>query len=158
MTRTSHAALAACTLALVALIPGRAAAQTGFEGVITFAQHSKSDDKTTTMVQTTKGRKLRIEGMDGGKGGAMILDGDAKTMIMVEPEKKQYMTITEADMQQAAAMMKPMAEKMKGMKHEDNGKNDFNIDVKNTGRTETVAGTRCEIWRCRRTAAIELRP
>ncbi|HZE73791.1 MAG TPA: DUF4412 domain-containing protein [Gemmatimonadales bacterium] len=144
MTPTSRAAIAACTLALASLAATAAPAQTGFEGVVTFVSHSKSDGKTTTMVQTTKGSKLKIEGMSA-EGGSMILDGDAHTMIMVEPAKKQYITITQADMDQMAAMMKPMAEKMKGMKHDD-GKDGSKLDVSKTGRTETVAGTRCEIW------------
>lgn len=144
MTPTSRAAIAACTLALASLAATAAAAQTGFEGVITFATHNKSDGKTTTMIQTTKGSKLKIEGM-GAEGGSMILDGDAHTMIMVEPAKKQYVTITKADMDQMAEMMKPMAEKMKGMKQDD-AKDGAKVDISKTGRTETVAGTKCEIW------------
>jgi hypothetical protein len=146
MIRRSHAAAAACTLALVSLTAAPAAAQTGFEGVTTFLQHSKSDGKTTTMIQTSKGKKVRLEGFQSS--GTMILDGDTHTMIIVEPEKKQYITITQADMEQMAAMMKPMAERMKAMKQEKGGddKDDFKVDVSKTGRTETVAGTRCEVW------------
>src|SRR5262249_45902900 len=87
--------------------------------------------------------KVRLEGFE--TGSALILDGDTHTMIMVEPEKKQYITVTQADMDQMAAMMKPMADRMKANgKGEDKDK--FKIDVKNTGRTETVAGRTCEVW------------
>jgi hypothetical protein len=147
MTRTSHAALAACILALTAIGATPAAAQTGFEGVTTFKQYKKSDGTYTTMVQTTKGHKVRWQGM-GSDSSVMIFDGDAHSMMIVQPDKKTYMTITEADMEQAAAMMKPMADRMKekkGASTEDKDK-DFDIDVKNTGRHETVAGVRCEVW------------
>jgi hypothetical protein len=40
-------------------------------------------------------------------------------------------------------MMKPTADRMK---QEGKGKSDFKLDVSNTGRTETVAGTKCEVW------------
>ncbi len=147
MTRTTHAALAACTAALAAIGATPVAAQTGFEGVITFRQLKKSDGTYTMMVQTTKGHKVRWQGM-GGDSSVMIFDGDAHSMIVVQPEKKIYMTVTEADMEQMAAMMKPMADRMKDKKSgSDKDKDkDFDIDVKNTGRTETVAGVRCEVW------------
>jgi outer membrane lipoprotein-sorting protein len=145
MTRTFPAALAASTLAFTALAaaPAPAAAQTGFEGVITFQQYNKSDGTHETMVQTSKGNKVRWDGM-GGKNSSMIFDGDSHTMIMVNPEEKSYMTVTQADMDQMAAMMKPMADRMKQKKGASD--NDFKVDLKNTGRTETVAGTRCEVW------------
>jgi uncharacterized coiled-coil protein SlyX len=148
MTRTFPAALAACTLALAGLTAAPAAAQTGFEGVITFRQLKKSDGTYSTMLQTTKGHKVRWEGM-GGDSSVMIFDGDAHSMMIVQPEKKTYMTITQADMDQMAAMMKPMAERMKDAKKgapDENKDKDFDIDVSKTGRTETVAGTRCEVW------------
>lgn len=147
MTRTFPAALAACTLAFTALAaaPAPAMAQTGFEGVITFQQYNKNDGTHSTMVQTSKGRKVKWEGMGGRNHGAMIFDGDAHTMIMVDPEKKTYITVTQADMDQMAAMMKPMADSMKAL-HKSDSDSKFKVDLAKTGRTETVAGTRCEVW------------
>jgi len=148
MTRTFHAALAACTAALAAIGATPVAAQTGFEGVITFRQLKKSDGTHTTMLQTTKGHKVRWEGM-GGDSSVMIFDGDTHSMMIVQPGKKTYMTITQADMDQMAAMMKPMADRMKDAKKgasDENKDKDFDIDITKTGRTETVAGTRCEVW------------
>ncbi|HYL28477.1 MAG TPA: DUF4412 domain-containing protein [Gemmatimonadales bacterium] len=147
MTRTFPAALAACTLALVTLgaAPAPAAGQTGFEGVTTFKQYKKSDGTYTTLLQTTKGHKVRWQGM-GSDSSVMIFDGDAHSMMIVQPEKKTYMTITEADMEQAAAMMKPMQDRMKEKKSAAEKDKDFDVDVKNTGRHETVAGVRCEVW------------
>jgi uncharacterized protein DUF4412 len=145
MTRIPPAALAACTLALAAIGTMPAAAQTGFEGVTTFKQYKKSDGTYSTMVQTTKGHKVRWQSM-AGDSGVMIFDGDAHTMIMVQPDKKTYLTVTEADMEQAAAMMQPMQDRMKEKKGASDKDKDFDIDVKNTGRHETVAGVRCEVW------------
>jgi Domain of unknown function (DUF4412) len=143
MTRILPAAIAASTLALAALAgaPAPAAAQTGFEGVITFREYNKSDGTHSTMIQTSKGNKVRLDGMNGSKG-SMILDGDAHSMIMIEPDEKKYMTITQADMDQMAAMMP--ADRSKNPRDPKN--RDYKVDLKDTGRTETVAGTKCEIW------------
>ena len=147
MTRTLHAALCACILAYAAIGTTPVAAQTGFEGVITFKQYRKSDGTYSTLVQTTKGHKVRWQGM-GNDSSVMIFDGDAHSMLIVQPDKKTYMTITQADMEQMAAMMKPMEDKMKANKGASDGDKDkaFDIDVKNTGRHETVAGVSCEVW------------
>ena len=142
MTRTFPAALAACTLALAGLTAARASAQTGFEGVITFRTTNKGDGTQGTMIQTTKGNKARWEGMDNGKN-IMVFDGDAHTMMMIDPAKKTYMTITHADMDQMAAMMTPVADRGKDSKKDDD---DFHVDLAKTGRTETVAGVTCEVW------------
>jgi Domain of unknown function (DUF4412) len=142
MTRASHTALAVCTLALGSLAAQPATAQTGFEGVITYLDHNKATDKATQIVQTSKGHKAKFEGMGGASDMILIFDGDSHTMIMVQPDKKQYITVTQADMDQMAAMMKPMADRMK----KDSGESKFKMDVTNTGRTETVAGTKCEVW------------
>jgi uncharacterized protein DUF4412 len=123
------------------LLPaGESAAQTGFDGVITFVQQGASG-KPTTVVQTSKGKKLRLEGF-GADSGAMIIDGDAKVMMMIQPKQRQYMVMTEEDAKQMAAMMGPMQERMKQHMAADSGKLSFS----NTGRTETVAGVRCEVW------------
>jgi hypothetical protein len=74
----------------------------------------------------------------------MIVDNDAKVMMMVDPEKKQYMTMTEDDAKQMQAMMGPMMERMKQQsKKADPGKFSFT----KTGTTETVAGVPCEDYK-----------
>ena len=94
-----------------AMPAGSAAAQTGFNGVITFVSEG-SAGKQDTFVQYSKGHKVRLDGF-GSQKGAMIVDNDAKVMMMVDPEKKQYMTMTEEDAKQMQAMMGPMMERMK---------------------------------------------
>ena len=134
---------AAAVLSAAAWLPTRtAAAQTGFNGVITFTNYER-DGKSSTFVQSSKGHKVRLDGM-AGEQGAMIVDGDAKVVMMVEPEKKQYITMTDADMKLAQAMMGPMMDKAKAAnQHADPGKYSFS----NTGRSETVAGVPCQVWR-----------
>jgi len=132
--------LAAATAA--ATQPGAVVAQTGFNGVITFTNYSQSG-KQSTFVQTSKGHKIRLDGM-GSDSTSMIVDGDAKVTMIVEPEKKQYMTMTEEDMQQSQAMMGAMMAKGKDRSGQtDSGKFSFS----NTCKTETVAGVPCEVWR-----------
>jgi hypothetical protein len=129
-------------LAVLATVPAAANAQTGFNGVITFV-NAGSSGKPDTFVQYSKGHKLRFDGFGQGHG-AMIVDNDAKVMMIVEPDKKQYMTMTEADAKQMQAMMGPMMERMKKRRGEraDASK----LDFVNTGKSETVAGVRCQVW------------
>ena len=141
MMRRSWKAVA--VLLVAAPSPFRAlAAQTGFNGVITFLNEGTSG-KQDTFVQYTKGNKVRFDGF-GSSHGSMIIDNDAKVMMMVDPEKKQVMTMTEDDAKQMQAMMGPMMEKMKQQSKKEGaaGKASFS----KTGKTETVAGVRCEIY------------
>lgn len=118
---------------------GALTAQSSFNGVITFLNAGESG-RQDTFVQYTKGNKVRLDGF-GASHGSMIIDNDAKVMMMVDPAKKQVMTMTEDDAKQMQAMMGSM------MKHPDKedesaGKASFT----KTGKTETVAGVRCEIY------------
>lgn len=134
--------LAAASVVAAATQAGAVAAQTGFNGVITFTNYSQSG-KASTFVQTSKGHKVRLDGM-GGDSASMIVDGDAKVTMIVQPEKKQYLTMTQVDMQQSQAMMEAMMPKGKDQSRQaESGKFSFS----NTGKTETVAGVPCEVWR-----------
>ncbi|MGH7513309.1 MAG: DUF4412 domain-containing protein [Gemmatimonadales bacterium] len=131
-------------LLVVAPVPlGVAVAQTGFNGVITFVNEG-SAGKQDTFVQYTKGHKVRLDGF-GSHKGAMIVDNDAKVMMMVDPDKKQYVTMTEEDAKQMQAMMGPMMEKMKQQQSTKAG--DGRLTFAKTGKTETVAGVPCEVYR-----------
>ena len=134
---------AVSVLVLLVAGPGAVGRRPGFNGVITFVNDGKAGQQDT-FVQYTKGHRLRLDGW-GKSHGWMILDNDAKLMMIVDPDKKQYMTMTEADAKQMQAMMGPMMEltKKRRAEHEKKGK----LDFANTGKTETVAGVRCEVWR-----------
>ncbi|HKT58480.1 MAG TPA: DUF4412 domain-containing protein [Gemmatimonadales bacterium] len=135
---------AVAVLLVAAPIPLRSvAAQTGFTGVITFLS-TGSSGKQDTFVQYTKGRKVRFDGF-GATHGSMIVDNDAKVMMMVDPDKKQYMTMTEEDAKQMQAMMGPMMEKMKQQSAQKGTAGE--VAFTKTGKTMTVAGVPCEIYR-----------
>ena len=132
----------AAALAALSLGAAPAVAQTAFEGVITF-RLTEPNGKQTEMIQTTKGRRLRIDGMaesPRGPGVGMIMDGDAGRMVMLMPADKRAMVMTKADMDRMAAMAKEM-----GVDDEAAAAGKA-PDFKKTGRTETVAGVRCEVW------------
>ena len=65
--------------------------------------------------------------------------------MMVDPEKKQYMTMTEEDAKQMQAMMGPMMERMKQQRQEAAAAG--KVTFAKTGKTETVAGVPCEVYR-----------
>jgi hypothetical protein len=134
--------MVAVLLVAAPVLHGGAVAQTGFNGVITFLNAGTSGGQDT-FVQYTKGNKVRLDGF-GASHGSMIIDNDAKVMMMVDPDKKQVMIMTEDDAKQMQAMMGPMMERMKqgGKTDEATGKASFS----NTGKTETVAGVRCEVY------------
>ena len=114
------AARVATPLALSALWTLPAAAQ--FEGTVTW-QMEKGQ-----MAQTYKGAMVRTE-MTGeqGRQGVMIMDHSARTMTMLMPDDKMYMVMNLRDM--------PDKDDHKAPKLTDMGK------------TETIAGKTCEVYR-----------
>jgi hypothetical protein len=71
---------------------------------------SKIDDKP----QTIQAAEHRVA-MTGPEGG-MIFRGDRKLMWMIDPEKKSYSEMTEADMQAMAARMNEAMAQLEAMK------------------------------------------
>jgi hypothetical protein len=129
---------------LAYITPTRVAAQNTFEGVIAFKMVGE-DGKTDTMTQTTKGNDIKLEGM--GKGNAaVVFDAGKHRMLMIQPDEKQYVVTTEEDMQQMNMMTEAAMQRYskKGSKDEDEDK--VKLDFAPTGRTETVAGVKCEVW------------
>ncbi len=120
--RMPHVTRLAAPLALTALCTLPAAAQS-FEGVITWQM---GGDRT--VVQTMKGEQMKT---DMGQG-YMIMDLAAQTMSMVMPEQKMYMV---ADLKAAA----DRAEKENGPAKMPR--------ITATGKSETIAGKSCEIYR-----------
>jgi hypothetical protein len=133
----------AASVAALSLGAIPAPAQTPFEGVITFRM-TEPNGKLTEVTQTTKGRKFRLDGIGEsprGRGVTMIMDADAQRMVMLMPADKRAMVMTREDMEKMAEMAKSMgvdAEVAAGEKPD--------VDFTKSGRTETVAGVRCEVW------------
>jgi len=110
---------------LLATTTSRLAAQ-GFQGVMQFLSYERDSAKPDTLTQMTKGSKIRFEGMGNG-GGAMIMDGTSRTILL--PEQKQYMNMPAnfgGHAAEEAAKRRVVAEK--------------------TSKTEKIAGISCEDW------------
>jgi hypothetical protein len=102
------------------------AAQSPFEGAISMSLTSNAG-KTTELSYLVKAGKMRFD-VTGSRGEqvAMIVDPAAQKTLMVMTSQKMYM---EQDFGDAAANA---AEKVKP------------AEVKRTGKTETIAGYKCE--------------
>ncbi len=108
---------------------GAPLAAQGFEGVVVW-QVAQGQG---TMTQMYKGTKVRTEMNQGGREGVMLLDNTMTTMTMIMPQQKMYMTM---DLKGMAAMGGPSHD----MDHTP-------PKITATGKTETIAGRTCEIYR-----------
>ena len=134
----------ACAASLPFLTAAPAQAQ-GFEGAITF-RFTNDNGRTTETLQTTKGRKVRIEaiGPAAAGGSAWIMDPDNDRVLIVSPARKTVMTMTRAEIQQMDAMADGFMN-AHGKKAADS--TGYKLDYKPTSETRTVAGERCKVWR-----------
>ncbi len=139
------------TIASLALVVAgtRADAQVGFEGVATFVTRDKQGSKSDTIQQTTKGKNVRMDGMNrSGKsgGGGMIIDGDKKRFIIVDDADKTAMIMSQADQEKMRAMTEGMTANMPKRPTARPTATERGMEIAKTGRTETVAGVRCEVY------------
>ncbi|MEO8635978.1 MAG: DUF4412 domain-containing protein [Gemmatimonadales bacterium] len=98
----------------------------GFEGVVTW----QMSEGQMAMTQMYKGSQVRMEMNQGGHEGVMLLDNSMSTMTMLMPQQKMYMTMN--------------TKSMPGMAHTDDG---TPPKLTATGKTETIAGRTCEVYR-----------
>ena len=112
------------------------------DGVATFVMRSQHGQQVDTVVQTSRGKSLRMEGFGGAKGDAFIIDADKGRMIMLDPAKKTAMVLTREDQERMTAM----GNAMMGGQHKPADRARVEPVVTRTGRTETVAGIRCEVY------------
>jgi hypothetical protein len=110
-----------------------AAAQGGFEGVITYEVHQNKGP--ATIVATTKGNKLRMDmqASQPGGGGGIIINADAHTKTIIIAQQKKYMVLPDN-----------MGNPMGGVAQPDKGATPA-YTITKTGRTETVAGVSCDV-------------
>jgi hypothetical protein len=83
----------------------------------------------------------------GRKNAAVIFDGDQHRMIMLEPSDKKAILMTEEDMKQMNMMTEAMVQKYRKSQSGKPGEGgEENVKFAPTGRTETVAGVKCQVW------------
>ncbi|HEY9425516.1 MAG TPA: DUF4412 domain-containing protein [Gemmatimonadaceae bacterium] len=93
-----------------------------FEGVVTY----ESEGGRSFQYSIRDGR-VRIDMNDEAQRGAMIMDSGSHKMYMLMPEQKMYMEVDASEMGE----MDSSADNVKPTK---------------TGKTEVVAGHKCEYW------------
>jgi Domain of unknown function (DUF4412) len=84
-----------------------------------------------TLTMYIKGSKARIEGVGEKSNTFQIIDLDQKKMWIVDNSKKQVMVVSPEMMDAASQMMQQMGAQAK-------------TDVQKTGKTDTVAGYKCD--------------
>lgn len=118
--RRTHVAV---TTLLALALPAGARAQS-FEGTVTFRT-----DRGGDMAYSVRQGKVRMDVNREGHQAAVIMDPGTRTMDMVMPERRMYMEVHMPDVQPGDA-----------------GDPRKDVDITKTGRTETVAGYKCEYW------------
>ncbi|MEP7348247.1 MAG: hypothetical protein ABI877_23475, partial [Gemmatimonadaceae bacterium] len=83
----------------VAALQGTLSAQGLKEGEATFVTRSSST-KSDTIVQLSKGRRMRIDGMEEPNKGSIIIDGERKRVIVLDAGSKKAMILTDKDAKQ----------------------------------------------------------
>ena len=121
---TRHVSLA---LASLGLISPSLSAQAPFEGVVTLQMTMKG--VSTQPVVYVKGHLSRANMNLGGQESYMITDGQKQTMTMVMPGQRMYMVMALEDV--ADKVVSPRTARTVA-------------ELEPTGKTETIAGIRCE--------------
>lgn len=132
----------------------------------------KSGDKAKTHEISVEGPRLRLDGVGGGERGpgveaAVIIDTQAKKLIVLNLERKTYNELTEAQLnqmkEQMGKMKERMAEQMKTLPPEQRqhmeqmmkermpgGGNDAEppeVKYEPTGQKKKISGYACEVYR-----------
>lgn len=116
----SGALVALAMVAAPAVVHGQSSKQ--FEGIVTF-----QGEAGRTFQYAVRDGRVRIDLNSQERQGAMIMDSGTHKMYMLMPEQKTYM---EMDVSQMGDM----------------GGSPENVKPTKTGKTEVVAGHKCEYW------------
>lgn len=142
MQRSVLAGVVTIGFAMSGLVPAVASAQ-AFEGVIHYTIRD-DDGRATEIVQASRQGKVRFGAIENGRESGMIVDSVAGTVTLVDGEHQTYMVMSRQMMEQMREMTRGMTRNMRRQAQSDDdhpsGK------VTRTGRTEVVAGVRCEVW------------
>lgn len=120
------------------VVPTVGSAQ-AFEGVIHFTIRDE-DGKTTDIVQMTKAGKMRMSVIESGQESGIIVDSVAGSMTIINGKDKSYMVIPREMVERARGMTRGSRRPSTSGADGPKGK------ITRTGRTETVAGVRCEVY------------
>ncbi|MBA5861820.1 MAG: DUF4412 domain-containing protein [Nitrospira sp. CR1.1] len=109
-------------------LPARAG---DFEGVLHMKTSHVETGASSTMDWYLKGDRGRVEmSRTDGQMQVMLFDGKTRTMQMAMPGQKSYMEIS-----LEGERGEPLKEALEGQR------------VERTGKTDSIAGYRCEVWR-----------
>lgn len=120
----------------------------------------------------TEGNRMRIDNADN-EARILIFDGDKKVLITIDPQKRTYAEITEADVRKAGERMRQQMEKMRAEAEKQiaslppeqrkqmeqmlqRGVNGMPIadfpeaKYQPTGQRKTIAGIACQVYRVTR--------
>jgi hypothetical protein len=122
--------------ATLTALPPRASGQ-GFEGQITY--NVSSQGQSMRMVHYLKDSSVRVELSLQGMSMVVLTDAEGTRQIMLMPETKQWVDV-KAMNERMAAMMGGRMGRGGQPPQEPSGP----VDIRPTGRTETVAGIECE--------------
>jgi hypothetical protein len=118
------------------LAGGSALSAQPFQGQVTYRM--SAGGQAMQMVQYIKDGNLRVELGVQGQTMVMLTDAQGERQIMLMPETKQWMDL-KAMNERMAAMMGRM-----GRGGDAQPTTPTNVEIRPTGRTETVAGIECE--------------
>ena len=113
-------------IALCGLAAAAPLAAQGFQGVVTW----EMAEGKSVMTQMYKGNQVRMEMNQGGHEGVMLMDNTMSSVTMLMPQQKMYMTMDMKNMMGAAAPDDRTPPKLT-----------------DTGKSETIAGHTCEVYR-----------
>jgi hypothetical protein len=110
-----------------------------FEGEITAKMFT--DDQPEDFRYAIKGNRMRLETQlspGSAESGVALMDSSAGTVTMLIPQRKTFMDMNDMNFgQMTREMMAPGDEK--------DSSGDF-LKVSSTGKTETIAGFKCQYW------------
>ena len=113
-------------IALCGLAAAAPLAAQGFQGVVTW----EMAEGKSVMTQMYKGNQVRMEMNQGGHEGVMLMDNTMSSVTMLMPQQKMYMAMDMKNMMGGAAPDDRTPPKLT-----------------DTGKSETIAGHTCEVYR-----------
>jgi hypothetical protein len=122
-----------------------AAAQTAFTGAITFTIYPPAG-KPRVVVQTSKGSKIRFDSL-GDRTGPWIVETGSKRLLIISHATKTVFETTFDELDRAAELSRGTEQRRRTGAADRSGEEVLTVDFSRSGRVDTIAGERCEVWR-----------